>query len=113
MRRPVRRSRLLVLASLAMLVATTAFTVSPAALAAGPKTDGAKASAVKKDSGVRGGSRGSINVSKLSKPVQSRSSRPQLPFLGDPSKGSHPGAASGPAGVGALAVPPPTARSRP
>ena len=114
MRRPVRRSRLLVLASLAMLVATTAFTVSPAALAAGPKTDGAKASAVKKDSGVRGGSRGSINVSKLSIAGAVTLFAAAAPIPEDPvTKVPHPGATSGPAGVGALAVPPPTARSRP
>jgi hypothetical protein len=110
MRRPVRRSRLLVLASLAMLVATTAFTMSPAALAAGPKTDGAKASAVTKDAGVRGGSRGSVDVSKLSGSAGSHASRPQLPYLKIPTNVPHGGATSGPAGpagVGGSVVPPP------
>ena len=84
------------------------FTVSPAALAAGPKTDGATASAAHAGSRTcAAGSRGSVDVSKLSKPAQSRPSRPQLPFLENPSTGSVRGAASGPAGVGASAVPPP------
>jgi hypothetical protein len=113
MRRPVRRSRLLALASLAMLVATTVLTVTPTAIAAGPKTDGAHAGAIKSISDVQAGSRGSIDVSKLSRPAGSRSSRPQLPYLETRSKLTQAGPGSGPVGVGPSAVPPPPARITP
>ena len=107
MRRPVRRSRLLVLASLVTLVAGSVLTTAPAVVAVEPSSDGASAKAIKSISDVQAGSRGSVDVSKLSRPAGSRSSRPQLPFLRTPPRVSRGGPASGPAGVGTLAVTPP------
>ena len=65
MRRPVRRSRLLVLASLVTLVAGSVLTTAPAVLSAEPPTAGST-KAIKSMSDVQAGSRGSVDVSKLS-----------------------------------------------
>jgi hypothetical protein len=107
MRRPVRRSGLIAVASLAMLVGTTVLTVSPAALAAGPKSEGAHDSALTQGPDGEFGSRGSVDVSKLAGPAKSNKARPQLPYLSNPSLKARPAAPSGSGQVKPFVATPP------
>jgi hypothetical protein len=99
MRRPVRSSRPFALLSLTALVAATVFTMSPAAVAAGPRTEGAHASALTRRPDVRIGSRGSIDVGKLAGSGTASAARPQLPFLSSPSITARATAATDPGQV--------------